>query len=91
MASPVDISPINSELPFNMLFTNSGHEKRKAMSAASGWYGSLFVQNEKIEEMVCSGMMIFTSAFFFAGINGITSFYFTATGRARNEKGVLME
>ncbi|MEH2956132.1 MATE family efflux transporter [Candidatus Merdisoma sp. JLR.KK011] len=53
-----------------------------AMSAASGWYGSLFVQNEKIEEMVCSGMMIFTSAFFFAGINGITSFYFTATGRA---------
>ncbi|MCI9306941.1 MAG: MATE family efflux transporter [Lachnospiraceae bacterium] len=53
-----------------------------AMTVNSGWYGSLFVQNENIAEMIRSGMVIFTSAFFFAGINGITSFYFTATGRA---------
>ncbi len=52
------------------------------MWAASGWYGGLFVQGEVIEEMIRSGMVIFTSAFFFEGINGITSFYFTATGRA---------
>ena len=53
-----------------------------AMSAASGRYGSLFVRNQQIEGMIQSGMMIFTSSFLFAGINAITSFYFTATGRA---------
>ena len=53
-----------------------------AMSAGSGWYAGLFVRNEGIEEMIRSGMMIFTGAFLFAGVNGITSFYFTATGRA---------
>ena len=52
------------------------------MGAASGWYGHIFVKNEEIERMVQSGMVIFTSSFFFAGINAITSFYFTSTGRA---------
>lgn len=61
-----------------------------AMSAASGWYGGLFVQNESIEEMIRSGMAVFTSAFFFAGVNGITSFYFTATGRALESAAISL-
>ena len=32
--------------------------------------------------MICSGMVIFMLSFFFSGVNVITSFYFTATGRA---------
>lgn len=52
------------------------------MGGTSGWYGNIFVKNEEIRHMIQSGMMIFTSSFFFAGINAITSFYFTSTGRA---------
>lgn len=52
------------------------------MGGASGWYGHIFVKNEDIEGMIRSGMMIFTSSFLFAGLNAITSFYFTSTGRA---------
>lgn len=52
------------------------------MGGTSGWYGHIFVKNEEIEGMIQSGMMIFTSSFFFAGLNAITSFYFTSTGRA---------
>lgn len=52
------------------------------MAAGMGWYSSVFVQNEHVEEMVRSGMPIFMASFFFSGINAISSFYFTATGRA---------
>lgn len=52
------------------------------MAASSSWYGGLFVENEEIQEMIQSGMMIFTSSFFFTGINSITSFYFTSIGKA---------
>lgn len=52
------------------------------MGLASQWYSSVFVQNENVEKMVQSGMLIFMVSFFFSGVNAITSFYFTATGRA---------
>lgn len=52
------------------------------MGLASHWYSSVFVQNETVEKMVQSGMLIFMVSFFFSGVNAITSFYFTATGRA---------
>lgn len=52
------------------------------MGLASHWYSSVFVQNENVEKMVQSGMLIFMVSFFFSGVNAITSFYFTATGRA---------
>jgi len=52
------------------------------MSVISGWYGGMFVRSENVREMVRAGMAIFMVSFFFSGINSITSFYFTATGRA---------
>lgn len=48
----------------------------------SGWYSNLFVKSEVVREMVRSGMVIFMVSFFFAGINAITSFYYTSIGRA---------
>jgi len=52
------------------------------MTMISDWYGGIFVQSQQVETMVKAGMTIFMSSFFFSGINAITSFYFTATGRA---------
>lgn len=52
------------------------------MMFLSGWYSDLFVKSEAVQEMVRSGMVIFMVSFFFAGINAITSFYYTSTGRA---------
>lgn len=52
------------------------------MAAGMEWYSGVFVQNDRITEMIRSGMLIFMTSFFFSGINAVTSFYFTATGRA---------
>ena len=52
------------------------------MAAGMGWYSRIFVQSENVEKMIRSGMLIFMISFFFSGINSISSFYFTATGRA---------
>ena len=52
------------------------------MAAISDWYGGWFVRSEYVREMIGAGMGIFMVSFFFSGINTITSFYFTATGRA---------
>lgn len=52
------------------------------MAAGKEWYSGLFVQNENVKQMVRSGMLIFMISFFFSGINAITSFYFTAIGKA---------
>lgn len=52
------------------------------MTMASGWYGGLFVKHAAVQEMVKSGISVFMVSFFFSGINAITSFYFTSTGRA---------
>lgn len=52
------------------------------MAGLSGWYGGMFARSEQVKSMVQTGMMIFMVSFFFSGINSITSFYFTATGRA---------
>lgn len=40
------------------------------------------MRNERVEGMIQSGMLIFMTSFFFSGVNAITSFYYTATGRA---------
>lgn len=52
------------------------------MTMLSGWYGGLFVKNVPVQEMVKSGLSLFMVSFFFSGINAITSFYFTSTGKA---------
>ncbi len=52
------------------------------MTGLSGWYGSLFARSEEVRGMIREGMVIFMVSFFFCGVNSITSFYFTATGRA---------
>ncbi|WP_304508036.1 MATE family efflux transporter [Anaerotignum sp.] len=53
------------------------------VSIGSGWYSSLFVKNEVVEQMVRSGIIIFAVSFLFSGINTITSFYFTSIGKAK--------
>ena len=52
------------------------------MVGISGWYGSIFVANRQVQDMVNFGIRIFVVSFFFSGINAITSFYFTAIGKA---------
>ncbi len=52
------------------------------MAGISDWYSGMFVQSEAVKSMIETGMIIFMVAFFFSGINSITSFYFTAIGRA---------
>lgn len=52
------------------------------MAAISDWYSGIFVESESVKNMIEAGMLIFMVSFFFSGINSITSFYFTATGRA---------
>lgn len=49
----------------------------------SGWYSSLFVKSDIVEQMVRSGIMIYSISFLFLGINTITSFYFTSIGKAK--------
>lgn len=48
----------------------------------SEWYGSLFVKNDTVVQMVRSGAGIYAFSFLFSGINVINSFYFTSIGRA---------
>jgi putative MATE family efflux protein len=50
---------------------------------ASGWYSSLFVKSDEVEEMVRSGLIIFAVSFLFSGVNTISSFYFTSIGKAK--------
>lgn len=52
------------------------------MAGLRDWYGGLFVPNENVRAMAAGGMVVFMTSFFFSGVNSITSFYFTATGRA---------
>ncbi len=47
------------------------------------WYGGLFIENETVERMVQSGIVVFAISFLFSGINTITSFYFTSIGKAK--------
>lgn len=47
------------------------------------WYGGLFITNEAVEQIVQSGVVIFSVSFLFSGINTITSFYFTSIGKAK--------
>ena len=46
-------------------------------------YSSLFVKNSMVQDMVGTGIPIFSLAFLFMGFNIITSFYFTSIGKAR--------
>lgn len=47
------------------------------------WYSGLFIKNDLVQQMVHSGVAIFSVSFLFSGINTITSFYFTSIGMAK--------
>ncbi len=49
----------------------------------AGWYGGIFVNSAAVKQMIRSGMPVFAVSFLFAGINTITSFYFTSIGKAK--------
>lgn len=53
------------------------------MSIVAGWYCGLFTAQENVEQMVIPGLRIQMSAFAFAGVNSIASFYFTSIGKAK--------
>ena len=52
------------------------------MALVSGWYGTLFVEDPAVVDMIRTGAVIFAVSFPCSGFNAITSFYFTSTGRA---------
>lgn len=51
--------------------------------ACSRWYSSLFVKSPVVEDMIRYGVVIYALSFLFSGINTISSFYFTAIGKAK--------
>lgn len=53
------------------------------MLFGGNWYSRLFVSDEAVQQMVKSGMMIFMVSFLFSGFNAVSSFYFTAIGKAK--------
>lgn len=74
----------------NWLVLGTGATVFFLLFGASGWYGRIFVQHAGVEEMVEQGMGIFMVSFFFSGMNAITSFYFTATGRALESAAISL-
>ncbi|MDC7222204.1 MAG: MATE family efflux transporter [Spirochaetales bacterium] len=54
-----------------------------SLDLASHEYSSLFVRSRSVQDMVTSGIPVFTLAFLFMGLNIITSFYFTSIGKAK--------
>lgn len=66
----------------NVLVFTIGAVTFLVMAFLSGWYSGLFVKRHAIREMVQSGMTIFMVSFLFSGVNAVTSFYFTAIGKA---------
>lgn len=46
-------------------------------------YGQMFIKNSEVNSMLDSGILLYTSAFLFLGINMMTSFYFTSIGNAK--------
>jgi putative MATE family efflux protein len=54
----------------------------------SAWYSRIFVESESINQMIHRGMPIFALSFLFAGINIITSFYFTSIGKAKESAAI---
>ena len=48
----------------------------------AGRYGRLFVDSKTVLDFIRSGAALFALSFLCSGFNAVTSFYFTATGRA---------
>lgn len=53
------------------------------MSLLTKWYCRLFSDSSTVAALVTPGLRLQMSSFAFAGINTITSFYFTAIGKAK--------
>lgn len=53
------------------------------MQISADSYATLFVKELKVQELIISGIKIFTFSFILSGINVITSFYFTSIGKAK--------
>ena len=66
----------------NIMVLAAGAAVMLSVLGGSEWYGSLFVKNDTVVQMVRSGAGIYAFSFLFSGINVINSFYFTSIGRA---------
>lgn len=66
----------------NIMVLAAGAAVMLFVLGGSEWYGSLFVKNDTVVQMVRSGAGIYAFSFLFSGINVINSFYFTSIGRA---------
>ena len=67
----------------NFMVLAAGAAVLLLVQASSGWYSSLFVKSDAVEQMVHSGAIIYAVSFLFSGINTISSFYFTSIGKAK--------
>lgn len=66
----------------NLFVFVAGAAVTALMFIISDWYSGVFVESEAVRTMIRSGIYIFTSSFLLAGVNTITSFYFTSIGKA---------
>lgn len=67
----------------NFMVLTAGAFVLLLVMVGSRWYSSLFVKSDAVEQMVQSGVTIFSISFLFSGINAISSFYFTSIGKAK--------
>lgn len=53
-------------------------------------YGQLFIKNYEIQQMISTGILIFSCSFILAGFNTMASFYYTAIGFAKESAVISM-
>lgn len=53
-------------------------------------YGQFFIKNHEIQQMISTGILIFSGSFILVGFNTMASFYYTAIGRAKESAVISM-
>lgn len=53
-------------------------------------YGQFFIKNHEIQQMIFTGILIFSGSFLLVGFNTMASFYYTAIGRAKESAVISM-
>lgn len=53
-------------------------------------YGQFFIKNHEIQQMISTGILIFSGSFLLVGFNTMASFYYTAIGRAKESAVISM-
>ncbi len=60
------------------------------MVLGRGGYSQLFIKNSDIQQMICSGIIVYAGSFIILGFNTMASFYYTAIGFAKESAVISM-